>query len=66
MDVQELMRKKKTWKDESTNNHWKEENLKTIKKRMKGWQLTTFNESYKNKIMTGVSIYKKKILLKNN
>ena len=57
---------KKTWKDESTNNHWKEENLKTIKKRMKGWQLTTFNESYKNKIMTGVSIYKKKILLKNN
>tara|TARA_Y100001958_G_C21044756_1_gene413116 strand:+ start:249 stop:515 length:267 start_codon:yes stop_codon:yes gene_type:complete len=57
---------KKIWKNESTNNHWKEENLKTIKKRMKGWQLTTFNESYKYKIETGVSIYKKKVLLKNN
>ena len=42
---------KKTWKNESTNNHWKEKNLKTIKKRMKGWQLVTFNESYKHKII---------------
>ena len=42
------------------------ENLNTIKKRMKGWQLVTFNESYKHKIVTGVSIYKKKVLLKNN
>ena len=26
---------------------------------MKGWQLETFNESYKNKIKEGISLYKK-------
>ena len=28
--------------------------LETIKKRMSGWQLTTFNESYENKIKEGI------------
>ena len=50
---------KKIWKDESTSNDWKKENLDLIKKRMKGWQLETFNESYKNKIKEGISLYKK-------
>ena len=50
---------KKIWKDESTSNDWKKENLDLIRKRMKGWQLETFNESYKNKIKEGVSLYKK-------
>ncbi len=50
---------KKIWKDEKTNDNWKKENLDLIKKRMKGWQLETFNESYENKIREGISLYKK-------
>tara|TARA_B100000674_G_scaffold337957_1_gene282525 strand:- start:609 stop:875 length:267 start_codon:yes stop_codon:yes gene_type:complete len=50
---------KKIWKDEKTNDDWKKENLDLIKKRMKGWQLETFNESYENKIREGISLYKK-------
>ena len=55
---------KKMWKDEYTTNEWKSENLKKIFTRMKGWQLETFKESYKNKINQGVSLYKKKLLEK--
>ena len=40
------------------------ENLEVIKKRMAGWQLETFNESYNNKIKEGMSLYKKKNLQK--
>ena len=50
---------KKIWKDEKTDDEWKKENLDLIKTRMKGWQLETFNESYKNKIKEGISLYKK-------
>ena len=50
---------KKIRKDEKTNDDWKKENLDLIKKRMKGWQLETFNESYENKIREGISLYKK-------
>ena len=52
-------KEKKIWKDENTSNDWKQENLDLIRKRMKGWQLETFNESYKNKIKEGISLYKK-------
>ncbi len=52
-------KEKKIWKDENTSNDWKKENLDLIRNRMKGWQLETFNESYKNKIKEGVSLYKK-------
>jgi len=52
-------KEKKIWKDENTSNDWKKENLDLIRKRMKGWQLETFNESYRNKIKEGVSLYKK-------
>ena len=55
---------KKNWKDEKTSDDWKRENLNLIKTRMKGWQLDTFNESYKNKVKEGVSLYKKNNLQK--
>lgn len=57
---------KKIWKNELTDNDWKEQNLEVIKKRMKGWQLETFNDSYKHKINTGISIFKKKMLDEKN
>ena len=49
---------KKIWKDESTNDQWKEENLKIITTRMQGWQLKTFNESYNHKKNKGISLFK--------
>ena len=55
---------KKIWKEENTTNDWKIENLKKIVLRMKGWQLETFNESYKHKVKEGISIYKKSIIEK--
>ena len=55
---------KKIWKDEKTSDDWKKENLNLIKTRMKGWQLDTFNESYKNKVKEGISLYKKNNLQK--
>ena len=51
---------KKQWKNEVTTEEWKLENLKKIKSRMRGWQLNTFEESYKHKIEEGVSLFKKK------
>ena len=62
MGVRELMKKKKQWKNEVTTEDWKLENLKKIKSRMQGWQLNTFEESYKHKIEQGVSLFKKKLL----
>ena len=50
------------WKDKNTDEEWKLENLKTIKSRMQGWQLNTFEESYKHKINQGISLFKKKLL----
>ena len=47
------------WKDEKTSNKWKEENITELLKRMSGWQLDSFKESYDNKIKTGISIFKK-------
>ena len=53
---------KKLWKNESTTNEWKEQNLKEITQRMTGWQLDTFKESYKYKLNKGVSLFKKNLL----
>ena len=50
---------KKIWKDEKTPNKWKKNNLIEIQKRLNGWQLESFKESYKHKINSGVSLYKK-------
>ena len=41
---------KKKWKDPKTSDEWKRNNLIIIKTRLNGWQLDSFNESYKNKI----------------
>ena len=50
---------KRLWKDEKTDNQWKEENLQLIISRMKGWQLETFEESYNYKKNKGISLSKK-------
>ena len=53
---------KKKWKSEETTNEWKENNLIEIQKRLKGWQLESFKESYKNKVENGVSLFKKELI----
>ena len=50
---------KKIWKDEKITEEWKKNNLKEITKRMSGWQLESFKESYKHKIKSGISLFKK-------
>ena len=52
---------RKIWKNENTTNEWKEENLKTIKNRLTGWQLKSFEESYTYKIENGISLFKKNL-----
>ncbi len=53
---------KTIWKNENTNNDWKFENLKELKKRLTNWQLEAFEKSYQSKIETGISLIKKKFL----
>jgi len=53
---------KKIWKIEITTDKWKKENLEIIKKRLTGWQLESFKESYTYKIENGISLFKKKLL----
>ena len=48
------------WKKEDTSDDWKKNNLELIKKRLSGWQLESFNESYEYKINHGISLFKKK------
>ena len=52
---------KKTWKLEETTDDWKSNNLEEIKKRLSGWQLDSFNESYEYKISNGMSLFKKNL-----
>ena len=58
-------KEKAMWKNESTKFVWKKENLKLLVQRMSGWQLETFQQSYSNKIKTGLSLYKQ-VLIKIN
>ena len=53
---------KKLWKDESTNDQWKVNNLEIITIRMQGWQLETFKESYDYKKNKGISLFKKNLI----
>ena len=53
---------KKKWKLEDTTDEWKANNLEDIKKRLSGWQLKSFNESYKYKINNGMSLFKKNLI----
>ena len=50
---------RETWKQAETTDEWKIENIKTIKERLAGWQLESFNESYEFKISNGISLFKK-------
>ena len=52
---------KKIWKLENTTDDWKSNNLEEIKKRLRGWQLDSFNESYQFKIKSGISLFKKNL-----
>ena len=54
------------WKSESTKLIWKKENLRLLMKRMSGWQLETFQQSYSNKMKTGISLYKQNLIKNNN
>ena len=49
------------WKNLKTTDEWKKDNLKNIEKRLNGWQLNSFKESYNHKIKTGISIFKKNL-----
>ena len=53
---------KRMWKDEKTTNEWKKNNLLEIEKRLKGWQLESFKESYNHKVKNGVSLFKKQTM----
>ncbi|WP_440924762.1 DUF1289 domain-containing protein [Candidatus Pelagibacter sp.] len=55
-------KEKKIWKLRDTTDEWKKENLETIQKRLTGWQLESFKESYTYKIENGISLFKKKLL----
>ena len=53
---------KKKWKISETTDDWKKKNLLEIKSRLKGWQLNSFEDSYKNKVENGISLFKKEML----
>ena len=53
---------KKIWKQENTTEQWKKDNLNNIRKRLTGWQLESFNESYEYKINNGISLFKKNLI----
>ncbi len=52
---------KKVWKQQDTSDQWKIDNLKTIRTRLSGWQLESFEESYTYKIENGISLFKKSL-----
>ena len=52
---------KKNWKLPETTDQWKKDNIIEIKKRLKGWQLESFEESYTYKIENGISLFKKSL-----
>jgi predicted Fe-S protein YdhL (DUF1289 family) len=50
---------KKIWKDQQTTEEWKKNSLNEITKRMSGWQLESYKESYEHKVKNGISLFKK-------
>ena len=52
---------KKLWKLENTSDQWKNDNLINIQKRLTGWQLESFKDSYKYKTENGISLFKKNL-----
>mgnify|MGYP001270876980 CR=1 FL=1 len=54
-------KEKKIWKELSTTNNWKKENLNILKSRMSDSQLKTFEQSYKEKNEFGKLVYSKNL-----
>ena len=52
---------RKIWKNTETTDQWKKDNIIQIKKRLAGWQLKSFEESYTYKIENGISLFKKNL-----
>ena len=52
---------KKLWKLEDTTDQWKIDSLTAIQKRLSGWQLESFKDSYKHKTENGISLFKKNL-----
>ncbi len=48
------------WKLENTTDDWKKK-INIIKKRLTGWHLKSFEESYTYKIKNGISLFKKSL-----
>jgi len=53
---------KKLWKEPTTTNEWKIQNLDLIRSRLSGWQKIAFDKSYSHKKETGINLIKKHIL----
>jgi predicted Fe-S protein YdhL (DUF1289 family) len=53
---------KKLWKLEDTTDQWKNDNLTNIQKRLTGWQLESFINSYKHKLENGISLFKQNLI----
>jgi predicted Fe-S protein YdhL (DUF1289 family) len=53
---------KKLWKFDGATDEWKNDNLINIQKRLTGWQLESFKESYKHKLKNGISLFKKNLI----
>ena len=53
---------KKLWKLEDTTDQWKGDNLINIQKKLTGWQLESFKDSYKHKLENGISLFKKNLI----
>ena len=53
---------KKLWKEEDTSDQWKSDNLTNIHKRLTGWQLESFIDSYNHKLKNGISLFKKNLI----
>ena len=45
-----------------TSDDWKIKNLSDIQKRLSGWQLISFKESYQHKKDNGISLFKKNLI----
>mgnify|MGYP001444260666 FL=1 len=50
------------WKLENSTDQWKNDNLTDIQKRLTGWQLESFKDSYKHKLENGISLFKKNLI----
>ena len=53
---------KRLWKLEDTTDQWKNDNLTNIQRRLAGWQLKSFKDSYKHKLENGISLFKKNLI----